>query len=90
MLVPRPIILNKRMTAIGIGAVHSLTIGAKIVTDLAIIPHVPTDVFLLFAGNILSSVNEIYVVVIKFMIIPSFNINIKTGIDFASKCSFAS
>ena len=59
MLVANPIILNTKMTAIGIGAAHSFTIGAKIVTERAIIPHVPTDVFLLLAGKILSSVNEI-------------------------------
>ena len=46
------------MIKIGIGAVHSLTIGATMVTDLAIIPQVPTDVFLLLDGKILSSVNE--------------------------------
>ena len=85
MLVPKPIRLNNRIITIGIGAVHSLTIGATIVTERAIIPHVPTDVFLLLAGNILSSVKEIYVVVIKFIMIPNFKIKINTGIDFASK-----
>jgi hypothetical protein len=51
-------IVKKNMTTTGNGEGHSFTIGATIVMDLAIIPHVPTDVFLLFDGNILSSVNE--------------------------------
>jgi hypothetical protein len=47
-----------KSTIIGHGAAHSLTIGATIVTDRAIIPQVPTDVFLFSDGKILSSVNE--------------------------------
>jgi len=59
VLVASPIALRAKMTMIGIGAAHSLTIGAKIVIERAIIPQVPTDVFLRFGGKILSSVNEI-------------------------------
>jgi hypothetical protein len=42
----------------GKGDDHSLTIGATIVIDLAIIPAVPTDVLRYCGGNILSSVND--------------------------------
>lgn len=72
---------------IGHGVVHSLTIGAMMVTDLAIIPHVPTDVFLFSEGKILSSVNETWVVVMKLFIIPIFRIRIKTGMHFSSNLS---
>lgn len=82
--------LRTRMTTIGIGAAHSLTIGAMMVIERAIMPHVPTDVFLRFAGKILSSVNEIYVVVMNPIITPSFNTKIKHGIAFSSKYSFCS
>lgn len=90
VLVARPTTLKAKMMTIGIGAAHSLTIGARIVIERAIMPQVPTDVFLLFAGKILSSVNEIYVVVIKFKIMPSFNTRIKIGMDFSSNLSLAS
>ena len=73
-----------RITSKGSGAGHSLTIGATIVIDLAIIPHDPTEVFLLLAGNILSSVNEAYVVIMKLIIIPIFKNKIKKGINFSS------
>jgi hypothetical protein len=85
-----PIIIKQNITTTGKGDGHSFTIGATIVIDLAIIPHVPTDVFLLFDGNILSSVKDTYVVVMKDKIIPIFKINIKTGINFSSKLSLES
>jgi hypothetical protein len=44
--VIRPKMEKPSIKIIGNGADHSLTIGATIVTDLAIIPQVPTDVFL--------------------------------------------
>lgn len=46
------------MLRIGQGAGHSLTIGAIMVMDLAIMPQVPTEVFLLLLGKIRSSVKE--------------------------------
>ena len=60
---------------------------ATIVIDLAIIPQVPTDVFLLFAGNIRSSVNETYVVIMKPVMMPIFIIKIRIGINLSSKVS---
>jgi hypothetical protein len=78
------------MTRIGYGAYHSLTIGATIVMDLAIIPHVPTEVFLLFDGKILSSVNDACVVVMNPIIIPIFKVRISIGINFSSNWSLSS
>jgi hypothetical protein len=57
-LVRIPKIENTKIATIGKGAGHSLTIGAIIVIERAIIPHVPTEVFRLSFGNILSSVKE--------------------------------
>ena len=57
-LVRMPTTEKAKMTMIGRGAAHSFTMGATIVTDLAIMPQDPTDVFLLFDGKILSSVKE--------------------------------
>jgi len=85
--VNSPIRENTKIQSTGIGTYHSLTIGATIVIDLAIMPHVPTDVFLLFAGNIRSSVNETYVVIMNPVIIPIFIIKIRTGINLSSKIS---
>lgn len=85
-----PIIIKQNITTTGNGDGHSFTIGATMVIDLAIIPHVPTEVFLLFDGNILSSVKDTYVVVINDKIIPIFNIKINTGIIFSSNPSLES
>ena len=85
-----PIIIKQNITTTGNGDGHSFTIGATIVIDLAIIPQVPTEVFLLFEGNILSSVKDTYVVVINDKIIPIFNIKISTGINFSSNPSLES
>ena len=85
--VNRPIRENTKMQTTGIGTYHSFTIGATIVIDLAIIPQVPTDVFLLFAGNIRSSVNETYVVIMKPVMMPIFIVKIRIGINLSSKVS---
>ena len=53
-----PRIEKPNITKIGKGAAHSFTIGATMVMDLAIMPQVPTDVFLLLDGKILSSVKD--------------------------------
>ena len=58
MLVKMPTTENPSITIIGYGACHSFTIGATIVIERAIMPQVPTDVFRLLDGKILSSVNE--------------------------------
>lgn len=79
-----PMTANNMMAKIGYGADHSLTIGATIVTDLAIMPHDATWVFLFSAGKILSSVKETWVVVMKEWIIPILSINIKQGMNFSS------
>ena len=81
---------KKIIIIIGKGAVHSLTIGATIVIDLAIMPQVPTDVFLFYGGNILSSVKETWVVVMKDMIMPIFNTRMITHIAFSSNASLIS
>ena len=78
---------NPRRIKRGIGAGHSLTIGATMVIDLAIMPQVPTDVFLLFDGNILSSVKLTWVVTIKLMMMPIFRTKMQTGIKFSSNLS---
>ena len=87
-IIPKNV--KNRIIHIGQGAGHSFTIGATIVTALAIIPHVPTEVFLLLAGNILSSVKEIYVVAIKLIIMPNFKSNIRNGIKLSSNLSLDS
>lgn len=74
----------------GIGAGHSLTIGATMVIDLAIMPQVPTDVFLLFEGKILSSVKLTWVVTMKLMMMPILSTKISTGIRFSSNLSLNS
>lgn len=79
----------KRMNN-GIGAGHSFTIGATMVIDLAIMPQVPTDVFLLFDGKILSSVKLTWVVTMKLIMMPIFKIRISTGIRFSSNLSLNS
>ena len=75
---------------IGKGAGHSLTIGATIVIERAIIPHDPTEVFLLFEGKILSSVKETWVVMMKLMMIPIFKMRMRIGMNFSSKVSLCS
>ena len=76
-------------TIIGHGAAHSFTIGATIVTDRAIMPQVPTDVFLFSAGKILSSVKETCVVVMKLFMIPIFRRRISPGMNFSSNLSLS-
>lgn len=87
MLIIIPKNVKNKIVQMGHGAGHSFTIGATIVTALAIIPHVPTEVFLLLGGNILSSVKEICVVAIKLIIMPSFNSKISKGIKLSSNLS---
>ena len=82
-----PIKAQPSMSKIGKGAGHSLQIGATIVTDLAIMPQVPTDVLREFAGKILSSVKLTYVVMINDMMMPIFRMRIMPGITFSSKAS---
>lgn len=85
--VRRPITEKSKSKMTGIGALHSLQIGATMVTDLAIIPQVPTEVFLFAGGKILSSVNETCVVMMKAIIMPSLRMRISPGINFSSNAS---
>ncbi len=57
------------------------------VTERAIMPQVPTEVFRFELGKILSSVNEICVVVMYDVIMPIFRMRINTGISFSSNAS---
>jgi len=86
--VPSPHNKRKIIIKMGKGAAHSLTIGATIVIDLAIIPAVPTEVFRLCGGKILSSVKDTCVVVIKEMIMPILRHKMIAGISFSSNFSF--
>ena len=64
--------------------------GAMMVMDRAIMPQVPHEVFRLLLGNILSSVNETWVVVMKDTIMPILSVRINKGIIWASNFSLAS
>jgi hypothetical protein len=65
-----------------------LTIGATIVIDLAIMPAVRTEVFLYYGGNILSSVKDTSVVVMKEIMIPILRVRMMKGMHLSSNKSF--
>jgi hypothetical protein len=87
ILVKIPMMEKASIINMGTGVGHSFAMGATIVTDLAIIPQVPTEVFLLDDGKILSSVKETWVVMMKLIIIPILRQRIKKGITCNSKVS---